>query len=137
MKERDLSERDKERKLDKVESVCRMGKRNYSVDAVQAMGKSPGDINNASGISENREDASNRAQETEKYFEKESCIDERDIDDERVGKRAIYLVFSFAPVSSMARAIIAYTEGNFSHVAIALDESLTNMYSFTINQRKS
>lgn len=26
MKERDLSERDKERKLDKVESVCRMGK---------------------------------------------------------------------------------------------------------------
>ena len=61
------------------------------------------------------------AQETEKYFEKESCIDEKDIDDEGVGKRAIYLVFSFAPASSMARAIIAYTEGSFSHVAIALD----------------
>lgn len=49
-------------------------------------------------------------------------------------KRAIYLVFSFAPASSMARAIIAYTEGSFSHVAIALDESLTNMYSFTITR---
>lgn len=72
-----------------------------------------------------------RAQETEKYFEKESCIDER------VGKRAIYLVFSFAPASSMARAIIAYTEGNFSHVAIALDESLTNMYSFTITRGRA
>lgn len=75
-----------------------------------------------------------RAEETEKYFEKESGIDEKDIDDEGVGKRAIYLVFSFAPASSMARAIIAYTEGSFSHVAIALEESLTNMYSFTITR---
>lgn len=74
------------------------------------------------------------AQETEKYFKREPCIDERDMDDERVEKRAIYLVFSFAPASSMARAIIAYTEGSFSHVAIALDESLTNMYSFTITR---
>ena len=68
MKERDLRERDKERKLDKVESVCRMGKRNYPVDAVQAMGKSPGDINNASGISENREDASNPCTRNRKIF---------------------------------------------------------------------
>jgi len=74
------------------------------------------------------------AQETEKYFKREPCIDEKDMDDERVGKRAIYLVFSFAPASSMARAIIAYTEGSFSHVAIALDGSLTNMYSFTITR---
>ena len=29
-----LSERDKERKLDKEESVCRMGKRNYPIDAL-------------------------------------------------------------------------------------------------------
>ena len=57
-----------------------------------------------------------RAQETEKYFEKEPCIDERDIDDERVGKRAIYLVFSFAPASSMARAIIAYTGRKAFHM---------------------
>ena len=34
MKARDLSERDKERKLDKEESVCRMGKRNYPIDAL-------------------------------------------------------------------------------------------------------
>lgn len=68
MKARDLSERDKERKLDKVESICRMGKRNYTVDAVQAMGKSPGDSNNPSGISENREDTSNSCARNRKIF---------------------------------------------------------------------
>ena len=37
MKARDLSERDKERKLDKVESVCRIGKRNYPKGAHTVM----------------------------------------------------------------------------------------------------
>ena len=67
------------------------------------------------------------AAKVEKCFEQGTHIEERRIDEEIVGKRAIYLVFSFAPASSMARAIIAYTEGSFSHVAIALDESLTNI----------
>ena len=68
MKARDLSERDKERKLDKVESVCRMGKRNYPIDAVQAMGKLSRDGNNPSGISENREDTSNSCGRNRKIF---------------------------------------------------------------------
>lgn len=74
------------------------------------------------------------AAKAEKYFEQGDRIEERGNDEKIVGKRAIYLVFSFAPDSSMARAIVAYTDGYFSHVAIALEESLTNMYSFTITK---
>lgn len=76
------------------------------------------------------------SREVERYFRKKCCFKYGLPKPEYEGKekKEIYLVFSFAPESSMARAIAAYTNSNFSHVSLALDESLKNMYSFTIRK---
>lgn len=45
---------------------------------------------------------------------------------------SIYLVFVSSPQSDLSKAIMAYTQSPYYHVAISLNEKLTNMYSFSI-----
>lgn len=46
-------------------------------------------------------------------------------------RKRIYLVFLSAFQSDLAKAIMTYTDSDYYHVAIALDEGLTNLYSFS------
>lgn len=53
--------------------------------------------------------------------------------EDHIGK-PIFLVMSFSDVSPLACAIVIYTKTNFSHVVIALNSNLRNMYSFAASQ---
>lgn len=52
-------------------------------------------------------------------------------------EKPVFLVMSFTERSSLACAIVTYTKTKFSHITIALEPSLQNMYSFAVIQGTS
>ncbi len=42
----------------------------------------------------------------------------------------VYLVSASSPRTNFARAIMAYTDSDYYHVSVALNENLCNLYSF-------
>ncbi|NBH15636.1 hypothetical protein D3Z36_16110 [Lachnospiraceae bacterium] len=66
------------------------------------------------------------------YGMRDSIIyDERGIPVTPAGGKPVYLVSASSPLTYFSKAIMAYTDSDYYHVSVALNENLSNLYSFS------